>query len=141
MSMETTAWMQLQGMMNAQQRRRPFARTTLRRVAAFARPHRRRIAWFVVIGVLAALLAVATPVLAGRVVDVIVSGGDEALVVRLAVLIALIAVAEAALGLLGRRLSATLGEGPPSSIMCSACRSRSSHVLVRGRSSVVSTTT
>ncbi|MFE4056574.1 ABC transporter ATP-binding protein, partial [Streptomyces sp. NPDC059096] len=52
-----------------------------------------------------------TPVLAGRVVDAIVSGGDERVVVRLALLIAVIALAEAGLGLLGRRLSATLGEG------------------------------
>ncbi len=106
-----TAWSQLQGMSNARRPSRPFARTTLRRVGAFARPHRRRIAWFVAVSVVTALLAVATPVLAGNVVDVIVSDGDEALVVRLAVLIALIAVAEAALGLLGRWLSAKLGEG------------------------------
>ncbi len=52
-----------------------------------------------------------TPVLAGRVVNAIVSGDDEGRVVRLALLIALIAVVEAALGILGRRLSATLGEG------------------------------
>ncbi|MFF4486123.1 ABC transporter ATP-binding protein [Streptomyces sp. NPDC001544] len=108
--METTAWTQLHSVMNAQAERRPFDRGTLRRIGAFARPHRRRIAWFVLLGVVTALLAVATPVLAGRVVDAIVSHGDERTVVRLAVLIALIAVAEAALGILGRRLSATLGE-------------------------------
>ncbi|MFD7993449.1 ABC transporter ATP-binding protein [Streptomyces mexicanus] len=111
MSMETTAWTQLHSVMNAQQDRRPFARATLRRVGAFARPHRRRITQFVALGVVTALLAVATPVLAGRVVDAIVSRGDEGTVVRLALLIALIAVAEAVLGILGRRLSATLGEG------------------------------
>ncbi|MEV0182656.1 ABC transporter ATP-binding protein [Streptomyces sp. NPDC050625] len=109
--METTAWTQLHSVMTAQQERRPFARATLRRIAAFARPHRRRIVWFVLLGVVTALLAVATPVLAGRVVDAIVSHGDSGRVVRLALLIALIAVAEAALGILGRRLSATLGEG------------------------------
>ncbi|MFI9168994.1 ABC transporter ATP-binding protein [Streptomyces lincolnensis] len=109
--METTAWTQLQTVMNAQQERRPLARATLRRIGTFARPHRRRIARFVALGVLTALLAVATPVLAGRVVNTIVSGGDEGTVVRLALLIALIAVAEAALGILARRLSATLGEG------------------------------
>ncbi|WP_258873134.1 ABC transporter ATP-binding protein [Streptomyces sp. M7] len=109
--METTAWTQLHSVMNAERERRPFSRLTLRRIAAFARPHRRRIALFVVLGVLTALLAVATPVLAGHVVDTIVRGGDEAAVVRLALLIALIAVAEAALGILGRRLSARLGEG------------------------------
>lgn len=111
MSMETTAWTQLQSVMTAHQERRPFARATLRRIAEFARPHRRRITRFVVLSVLTALLAVATPVLAGRVVDTIVSGGDESTVVRLALLIALIAVAEAALGILGRWLSAKLGEG------------------------------
>ena len=111
MSMETTAWTQLHSVMTAQQERRPFARVTLRRIGAFARPHRMRIVRFVALGVVTALLAVATPVLAGRVVDAIVSGGSERTVVRLALLIALIALAEAALGILGRRLSATLGEG------------------------------
>ncbi|MET8826899.1 ABC transporter ATP-binding protein [Streptomyces sp. NPDC004610] len=109
--METTAWSQLQSVMNAQQGRRPLARATLARVAVFARPHRRRITQFVLLGVATALLAVATPVLAGRVVDTIVSGGEADTVVHLALLIALIAVTEAALGLLGRWLSATLGEG------------------------------
>ncbi|MBX9360668.1 ABC transporter ATP-binding protein [Streptomyces sp. WAC04114] len=108
--METTAWTQLHSVINAEQDRRPFALATLRRIGAFARPHRRRIALFVLLGVGTALLAVATPVLAGWVVDTIVSGGDEGRVVRLALLIALIALAEAALGILGRRLSATLGE-------------------------------
>lgn len=111
MSMETTAWTQLHSVMNAQQERRPFARATLRRIAVFAGPHRRRIGQFVVLSIATALLAVATPVLAGRVVDVIVSDGDDGTVIRLAVLIALIAFAEAALGLLGRWLSSTLGEG------------------------------
>ncbi|MFJ4077468.1 ABC transporter ATP-binding protein [Streptomyces iakyrus] len=108
--METTAWTQLHSVMNAERERRPFALATLRRIGAFARPHRRRIALFVLLGVGTALLAVATPVLAGSVVDTIVSHGDEGTVVRLALLIALIAVAEAVLGVLGRRLSATLGE-------------------------------
>ncbi|MCL7430020.1 ABC transporter ATP-binding protein [Streptomyces sp. YS415] len=109
--METTAWTQLHTVMNAEHERRPFARDTLRRIGAFARPHRARIARFVVLGVVTALLAVATPVLAGLVVDTIVSGGDETAVVRLALLIALIAILEAALGIVSRRLSATLGEG------------------------------
>ncbi|MBK6010361.1 ABC transporter ATP-binding protein [Streptomyces sp. MBT53] len=109
--MESTAWTQLHSVMTAEQERRPLARATLRRIAEFARPHRRPIARFVLLGVLTALLAVATPVLAGHVVDAIVSGGDDGTVVRLALLIALIAVAEAALGILGRRLSSALGEG------------------------------
>ncbi|MER6460656.1 ABC transporter ATP-binding protein [Streptomyces sp. NPDC001228] len=109
--METTAWTQLHSVMTAEQERRPLDRATLRRIAAFARPHRSGIVRFVLLGVLTALLAVATPVLAGHVVDAIVSGHDTGTVERLSLLIAAVAVAEAALGVLGRRLSATLGEG------------------------------
>ncbi|MFF3732515.1 ABC transporter ATP-binding protein [Streptomyces sp. NPDC002476] len=111
MSMETTAWTQLHNVMNAQADRRPFDRATLRRVAAFARPHRRRVALFLLVSVATALLAVATPVLAGRVVDAIVTGGDTGTVTRLSLLIAAIALAEAALALVGRWFSANLGEG------------------------------
>ncbi|WP_369216265.1 ABC transporter ATP-binding protein [Streptomyces flavofungini] len=111
MSMETTAWNQLYSVMHAQQDRRPFARATLRRIGAFARPHRRRIWQFVLLSVVTALLAVATPVLAGKVVNVIVGGGDSGTVVRYALLIAAIALAEAGIGLLSRWLSANLGEG------------------------------
>lgn len=111
MSMEVTAWSQLHSVMNAQQDRRPFARATLRRIGAFARPHRRRIWYFVLLSVVTALLAVATPVLAGGVVNAIVSGADSSTVVRYALLIAAIALAEAGLGLLSRWLSANLGEG------------------------------
>jgi ATP-binding cassette, subfamily B, bacterial len=111
MSMETTAWTQLHSVMTAQPERRPFARATLRRIAAFARPHRAGIVRFVLLGVVTALLAVATPMLAGHVVDAIVAGHDSGTVIRLSLLIALVALAEAGLGILGRRLSSTLGEG------------------------------
>ena len=111
MSMESTAWMQLHSVMNAQQERRPLTRATVKRIGAFARPHRRQIIQFLVLSVATALLAVATPVLAGRVVDAIVNGKDTGTVIRLALLIAAIALADAALGLLNRWLSASLGEG------------------------------
>ncbi|MBL0778274.1 ABC transporter ATP-binding protein [Streptomyces albidoflavus] len=111
MSMETTAWTQLYSVLHAEQDRRPLARATVRRIAAFARPHRVRIGWFVVLSVATALLAVATPVLAGQVVNAFVSGSDPSLVTRLALLIAGIAVAEAGLGMVARGLSARLGEG------------------------------
>ncbi|MGY4904098.1 ABC transporter ATP-binding protein, partial [Streptomyces sp. 900116325] len=61
MSMEATAWTQLHNVMNAQQDRRPFDRNALRRIAAFARPHRRRVALFLVLSVATALLARAPP--------------------------------------------------------------------------------
>lgn len=105
-----TAW----GALHSAQRRRdptrPPTRDTVRRVLGFARPHRVRIAVFVVVGVVQAVLTVATPLLAGAVVDAITNGDGVAAVVRLAVLIAAIAVAEAGFSLLGRYLSASLGE-------------------------------
>ena len=111
MDMEVTAWMSLYHAMNAQEDRRPFSKATLRRIAAFARPHRRQLAQFLLLSVVTAVLAVATPVLAGRVVDAIVESAALEVVVGLAVLIAVIAVAEAGLGLLTRWLSANIGEG------------------------------
>ncbi|MGY1770330.1 ABC transporter ATP-binding protein [Blastococcus sp. SYSU D00813] len=111
MSMEMTAWSALSNAMHGRTERRPFSRATVRRVLAFARPHRRRITAFVAVGVVEAVLTVATPLLAGRVVDAIVDGRDASVVVGLAVLIAVIAVAGTGLSLLGRWLSASLGEG------------------------------
>ncbi|WP_329612187.1 ABC transporter ATP-binding protein/permease [Streptomyces brevispora] len=111
MSMEVTAWSSMHNAMNAQQDRRPISPATVRRIASFARPRRRELYRFLLLSVITALLAVATPVLAGRVVDAIVQGKENGTVTRLALLIAVIAVAEAGLGLLTRLLSATLGEG------------------------------
>nr|WP_306839280.1 ABC transporter ATP-binding protein [Catenuloplanes nepalensis] len=97
--------------MNAQQGQRPFSKATLRRILAFARPHRRRLTAFLAVGVLTALLAVAAPVLAGRVVNAIVDGAPFDTVAVLALLIGAIALAEAGLGLVNRWLSAGIGEG------------------------------
>ncbi|MFC4019019.1 ABC transporter ATP-binding protein [Micromonospora sp. GCM10011542] len=110
MSMEVTAWMSLRHAMNAQDER-PLSRATLTRIARFARPHRTLIMRFLLLSVVTAVLTVAAPVLAGRVVDAIVDGADSGVVIRLAVLIALIALAEAGLGLVTRFLSASIGEG------------------------------
>ncbi|HLU54274.1 MAG TPA: ABC transporter ATP-binding protein [Pseudonocardia sp.] len=109
--MEMVAWHSVYRAAHAEEERRPFSRATLRRIGAFARPHRGRIAAFLLVSVVVAALAVATPVLAGRVFDVIGSGGTVGTVVGLALLIAAIAVAEAGGGILQRWLSATLGEG------------------------------
>ena len=111
MDMEVTAWMSMYNAMHAQEDTRPFSRATLRRILQFARPHRRRLLVFLVLTVVTAALAVATPVLAGRVVDAIVDGDDASVVYALTALIAVIAVAEAGLGLATRWLSATIGEG------------------------------
>jgi ATP-binding cassette subfamily C protein len=110
MSMEMVAWNEMYRHSVDHGERRPFSAATLRRIGAFARPHRARVLTFLLVSVVGAVLAVATPVLAGRVVDAIVGGGPLGVVVGVAALIAAIAVAEAGVGILQRWLSATLGE-------------------------------
>ncbi len=111
MSMEMVAWQSMYRAGHAHDERRPFSRATLTRIAGFARPHRHRLALFLVLSVVGAALAVATPVLAGRIVDAIVGRGPASTVIGLAALVAAIAVVVAGIGIGQRWLSSTLGEG------------------------------
>lgn len=111
MSIESVAWSQMYRQANAPEEQRPFRAATAERILRFAAPHRRRIGVFLLFSVVAALLAVATPVLAGRVVDGIVGASPPRTVVLLAAAIGLLAVADAGLGLVIRWLSARIGEG------------------------------
>ncbi|WP_241385175.1 ABC transporter ATP-binding protein [Rhodococcus sp. CH91] len=110
MSMEVTAWNAMYNAMHAESDRRPFSRASLRRIAVFARPHRRNITFYLVLSVIIAALGVATPVLAGRVIDAIVDDDAVSVVVLLAVVIAAIALIEAGLAIVNRWLSASIGE-------------------------------
>ncbi len=105
------AWNSMYHAMHQQDDRRPFRLATLRRIAGFARPHRRALTGFLLVSIITAILAVATPVLAGRVVDAIVDGADTGLVTTLAVAIAVAALSESGLGLVQRWFSARIGEG------------------------------
>ena len=111
MSMETAAWQSLYSTMHAQQDRQPFSRATLGRIARFAGPHRRRLTGFLVVSVITAALTVATPLLAGRVIDAITGAAGLSTILALALIIAAVALAEAAFGIVQRWLSATIGEG------------------------------
>src|SRR3954467_11730295 len=86
-------------------------RRLLGRIWRFAGRHHRRLGAFVVVSVVSALLAVATPVLAGKVVDAIVGRGEPGVVVMLAMVIAAVAIAEAGISLVTRWLSSNIGEG------------------------------
>jgi ABC-type multidrug transport system fused ATPase/permease subunit len=103
--------MALESAMHGNQPRRGVNRATLRRIGEFARPHRRVLPVFLLLSVVSAVLTVAAPVLAGRVVDTIVSGGEVSTVIGLAGLIAVIAILDAGVGLLARWFSARIGEG------------------------------
>ncbi|MGW6423331.1 ABC transporter ATP-binding protein [Nocardia sp. NPDC055053] len=111
MSIESVAYSQMYRRMNAPEEERPFRLATARRILRFADPHRRRISGFLLLSVVAAVLGVATPVLAGRVVNDIVGGSAPRTVVLLALAIAGLAILDAGLGVVIRWLSARIGEG------------------------------
>ncbi|MGH3978691.1 MAG: hypothetical protein ACRDRZ_06780 [Pseudonocardiaceae bacterium] len=105
------AWSLMYSSMRQGEAPRSLAPGTFRRIARFARPHRTTLLVFLALSTAAAMLAVATPLLAGRVVDAIVGRAGVAVVVGLAVLIAVLAMADAGLGLAARWQSARVGEG------------------------------
>src|ERR671917_531148 len=90
---------------------RALAPGTLRRIGGVAAAHRSKLGGFLPLSTVSAILTVATPVLAGRVVDGIVNRAGTAVVVGLAVLIALLAIVDAGVGLAARWQSARIGEG------------------------------
>ncbi|HEY2675299.1 MAG TPA: ABC transporter ATP-binding protein [Rugosimonospora sp.] len=92
---------------------RKIGRDTARRVMGFARPYRRDILVFLIAVVFDAVIGVATPVLAGNVVNTITRGGSEAAaaVIRIAVFIACLALVDSLLSLVNRWYSARIGEG------------------------------
>ena len=108
--MDFSHWMALESAMNSDQPRRAFSRATLARIIGFARPHRRALVAFLVLSVVSAVLTVATPVLAGQVVDEITGGRSERRVIWLAILIAVIAVLDAVVGVAERWQSSKIGE-------------------------------
>ncbi|MFK3982322.1 ABC transporter ATP-binding protein [Micromonospora sp. NPDC050397] len=107
-------WSTLRSMRSRDEvRSHQLSRGATRRIVAFARPYRRDILVFLVTVVLAAVIGVATPVLAGDVINTITAGGSEAggAVVRLALFIAGLAVVDALFSLVQRWYSARIGEG------------------------------
>jgi ATP-binding cassette subfamily B protein len=107
-------WSMLRGMRKRDELGgRTVNRRTLQRVLEFAGPYRRDIAVFLVAVVLDAVIGVATPVLAGNVVNAITGArpGAGGVVVRLALLIAGLAIVDAGLSLAQRWYSARIGEG------------------------------
>ena len=88
-----------------------LAEGTTKRVMSYARPYRGRIAAFLVLVVIDAVLVVATPLILKSLVDDGVVPGDRQVVVRLAVLVAGLALLTAMVALAERWLSSRIGEG------------------------------
>ncbi|MCG7422235.1 ABC transporter ATP-binding protein/permease [Micrococcus porci] len=110
MSMESVARVSMMRLQRGGTAPQPLAPGTVRRTVAFAAQYRARLIVFVAASVVSAVLGVASPVLAGDVVNAITGGTDRALVVRLALLIAAVALADAALSVFTKWLSSGLGE-------------------------------
>ncbi len=92
----------------AQQR---ISRQTVRRILGFAGPYRREIVWFLVTLVFASLLVVAQPLLFRRIIDQGITPGNHQVVTVSAILVLVLALADAGIGLLGRWYSSRIGEG------------------------------
>ena len=84
---------------------------TVKRIFTFAKPYRLSIWIFLFTVVIDAALIVATPLLLRELIDKGVIPKDAALVTRLAILVGLIAIADAAMSMLGRYFSSRIGEG------------------------------
>src|SRR5690348_13116699 len=112
--MSMPSWTMLRSIQNSDRvAEHSLRRGTTRRILRYARPYRRDILVFLITVVLAAGIGVATPLLAGHVVNAITGGGADAAatIIRLAVMIAVLAVADAFLSLAQRWYSARIGEG------------------------------
>src|SRR4051794_18083438 len=84
---------------------------TIKRILRIARPYRLLIGLFLAIVIVDAVLVVLPPLLSQRLVDGGVLKGDKALVTQLALIIAGVAIADAAASLAQRFLSSRIGEG------------------------------
>ena len=84
---------------------------TVKRIFTFAKPYRLSIWIFLLTVVIDAALIVATPLLLRQLIDEGVIPKDGALVTRLAIFVGLLAIADAAMSMLGRYFSSRIGEG------------------------------
>jgi ATP-binding cassette subfamily B protein len=82
-----------------------------RRILTYAKPYRGLIAVFLVLTIIDASLVVVSPLLLKRIVDDGVLPGNSQLVIELAALVALVAVLDAAVGVVNRWFSSRIGEG------------------------------
>ncbi len=84
---------------------------TIKRIASFALPYKKSLAIFLITVIFDAVLVVATPLLLRELIDKGVILGNPDLVTRLALIVGLLAIFDAALSMAGRWFSARIGEG------------------------------
>ena len=84
---------------------------TVKRIFSFARPYRTNILIYLATVVVDAGIVVATPLLLKRLIDEGVIPKDPSVVTNLAILVGLLAIADAGFNMLGRYFSSRIGEG------------------------------
>jgi len=84
---------------------------TVKRIFVFAKPYRTSIVIFLCTVIVDAVLVVATPLLLRQLIDKGVIPKNAPLVTHLAILVGLLAIADAGMSMLGRYFSSRIGEG------------------------------
>jgi len=84
---------------------------TVKRIFVFAKPYRTSIIIFLCTVIVDAVLVVATPLLLRQLIDKGVIPKNAPLVTHLAILVGLLAIADAGMSMLGRYFSSRIGEG------------------------------
>ncbi|MDO8731199.1 MAG: ABC transporter ATP-binding protein [Actinomycetota bacterium] len=107
-----SVWMTMRSMSSDREvLKRELRQGLVRRILSYARPYRVIVVLLLITLMLAALLTVAQPLLFRRIIDDGVSVGDSQVVTVTALIIAGLAILDAALGLVTRWFSAQIGEG------------------------------
>ena len=105
-------WMALRSMSSDQSvKHQRLKAGTLKRIFRFAMPYRKYLVIFIGTVIVDAILVVATPLLLKALVDDGVVPGRSDVVTKFAVIVALLAIADAAFNMLGRWFSSRIGEG------------------------------
>ena len=106
------AWMAMRGYMTDESvKNQRLAKGTVRRIMSYASEFKLLIIGYLVTLVIDSLLVVSQPLLFKRIVDKAIPSGDTRMVTNTALLIALLSITDAALGVVIRRMQATIGEG------------------------------
>ena len=84
---------------------------TISRIASYGKPYKTQILVFLVTVVIEALLVISSPLLLRELIDKGVIPKDPGLVTKLALLVGLLAIVDAAFNIFGRWFSARIGEG------------------------------
>jgi len=87
------------------------AKGTARRMMGFARPYRRTLVIFLVAVILDAVVSAINPLILRAIIDTGIAKQEKSLVLKLALLAAVLAIVTAGLAVVERRISASIGEG------------------------------